>query len=113
VLQEDKDDVGGTIIRREPDAAFKHPQAHWPGVVIEVAYSQKERDIPHLADDYILETNGSIRAVVGLNIDYKTKKGTVSMWRPKYTENEQGEIELAAAEIFKDQVHLQIGSYTM
>ncbi len=75
-------------------------------MVIEVAYSQKERDIPHLADNYILKTNGSIRAVVGLNIDYKMKRGTVSMWRPKYTKNEQGEIEVEAAEIIKDQVYL-------
>lgn len=79
---------GGTTIRRQPDATFKHCDAHWPGVVIEVSYSQKTKAIPHLADDYILETNGSVRVVVGLDIDYKTKKGTISMWRPDYVTND-------------------------
>lgn len=50
----------------ELDATFQHDDALWPGVVIEVAYSQSSKDIPNLADDYILETNGSVRVVVGL-----------------------------------------------
>ena len=72
--------------------------AHWPGVIIEVSYSQKARDLPHLADDYILQTHGSIHVVVGLDLDYKTKKGTVLMWRPRYVTNEQGKLKLKAAQ---------------
>jgi hypothetical protein len=95
---------GQAIIRRQPDAMFKHCDAHWPGVIIEVSYSQKTKAIPHLADDYILETNGSVRLVVGLDVDYKTKKGTISMWRPGYVENEHGQVELEATQTLYNQV---------
>lgn len=95
---------GNANITRQPDAMFTHGDAHWPGVIIEVSYSQKTKDLPHLADDYILETNGSIRVVVGLYIDYKTKKGTISMWRPCYVKNEQGQLELEATQTLCNQV---------
>ena len=95
---------GGAIISRSPDATFRHQDAHWPGVIIEVSYSQKTRAIPHLADEYILETDGSVRVVVGLDIDYKTKKGTASMWRPHYIRNEQGQLELEAAQTLNNLV---------
>ena len=102
-LQSENND-SQAIIRRQPDAMFKHCGAHWPGVIIEVSYSQKTKAIPHLADDYILETDGSVRVVVGLDIDYKTKKGTISMWRPGYVKNEQGQLELEATQTLYNQV---------
>jgi len=95
---------GETTIRRQPDASFKHSDAHWPGVILEVSYTQKTKAMSYLADDYILETNGSIRVVVGLDIDYKTKRGAVSIWRPAYVTNQQGELELEAAQVLYDQV---------
>ena len=107
VLKNENND-GQAIIKRQPDATFKHCDAHWPGVVIEVSYSQKSKAIPRLADDYILGTDGSIRVVVGLDIDYKTKKGTISMWRPRYLENEQGQLELEAAQTVYNEVCTQI-----
>jgi len=96
-----------SIIRRAPDATFTHKDACWPGVAIEVSYSQKTRSIQYLADDYILETNGSIRVVVGLDIVYNAKQGTISLWRPQYVRNEQGQLELMATQPIKDQVHCQ------
>lgn len=92
-------------IRRQPDAMFKHSAARWPGVIIEVSYSQKTKALPHLADDYILETDGSVCVVVGLDIDYKTKKGTILMWRPKYETDEHGQPSLEAAQTLNGQVH--------
>ncbi|KAL9103920.1 MAG: hypothetical protein Q9163_001068 [Psora crenata] len=99
-----EDNNGGTTIRHDPDLTFEHCDALWPGVVIELSYSQKRKDLPHLADDYIVESDGSIRVVVGLDIDYETKKGTVSMWRPRYVTNEQGQLELEAAQTLNNQV---------
>ena len=83
---------GQAIIRRQPDAIFKH--CDLPGIIEEVLYSQRTKAMPHLVDDYILEANGSVRLVVGLDIDYETKKGTILMWRPGYVENERGQVEL-------------------
>lgn len=102
---------GEAIINRCPDAIFEHRDAHWPGVIIEVSYSQKRKDLPHLADDYILETNGSVCVVVGLDIDYKTKKGTISMWRPRYVTNEQGQLELRATQTLDNEVRRSLVKY--
>jgi hypothetical protein len=74
-----KDNNSGTTIRRQPNATFKYSNVYWPGVVIEVLYSQNIKAILYLADNYILETNGSICIIIGLDIDYKTKKGIVSI----------------------------------
>ncbi|KAJ5378466.1 hypothetical protein N7509_011585, partial [Penicillium cosmopolitanum] len=71
--------------QREPDASSKHRRARYPGVIIEVCYSQKGRCVSHLADEYILNTDGSVNAVVALDIDYKgPKKATSTVWRPEY-----------------------------
>lgn len=43
----------------EPDAVFKHRDAHWPGIVIEVSFSLKERMLKDLAEDYILGSDGN------------------------------------------------------
>jgi len=104
VLQSAEDGDSQTTITREPDAEFKHEDACWPGVIIEVSYSQKTKALPRVADNYILETNGNIRVVVGLDLDYKTKKATVSMWRPKYVTTQQGEVDLMAAQTVDRQV---------
>jgi hypothetical protein len=84
--------------RHDPDGSFGHKQAQYPGVVLEVSYSQKQRDLARLADDYILGSDGNIRAVVGLDIEYQdrsktkskgkdnaSKVATLSVWRPKVT----------------------------
>jgi hypothetical protein len=97
------DDYG----RHDPDGAFGHRGALFPGVVLEVSYSQKRRDLSRLADDYILGSDGSIKAVVGLDIEYQgkgkgkgnekgSKLATLSVWRPKITRGEDGEGELSA-----------------
>lgn len=72
--------------------------------MIEVSYSQKVKDLPRLADDYILKTYESVHVFVGLNIDYRTKKGTISMWRPHKIKNEQGELKLKAAQTLNAQI---------
>lgn len=80
----------------DPDASFYHSEALYPGVIIEVSYSQKRKDLPRLADEYILGSNGSIRVVVGLDVEYSGKKATLSVWRPQLLVNSAGEQELQA-----------------
>lgn len=91
--------------RREPDASFKHRLARFPGVIIEVCYSQKNRRVSHLADEYILNTDGSVNAVVALDVDYEgSMKATITVWRPEYT-TVDGVEELQATATVEALVH--------
>ncbi|KAJ5644232.1 uncharacterized protein N7484_006739 [Penicillium longicatenatum] len=84
LLPEDTKDGKQTYIRREPDASFGHLQAYYPGVVLEVCYSQKSRRVAYVADEYILNTDGSINVVVAFNIDYEgSRRATITVWRPE------------------------------
>jgi hypothetical protein len=70
----------------EPDASFKHKDAEYPGVIIEVAYSQKKKRLAQLADNYLMDSDTSIRAVVCLDIEYgkdESRRATLSIWRPQ------------------------------
>jgi hypothetical protein len=68
----------------EPDASFYHDDALYPGVIIEVAYSQKRKMLGQLADGYLLDSDASVQVVVGLDIEYGKKgsrKATLSVFR--------------------------------
>lgn len=63
---------------------FGHLKAQYPGVGVEICYSQRRCDIARLDDDYILSTDGSIKAVLCVDIDSKqSKRATVSVWWPE------------------------------
>jgi hypothetical protein len=103
---------GVETFQHEPDAIFEHRDAQYPGVVIEVSFTQKKKDLARLADSYILGSEGNIRVVVGLDIEYKTaskdpsKRATISLWRPKYNVTERAEMELVAEQTVTDLVCL-------
>ncbi|KAH3169823.1 hypothetical protein KXW84_003764 [Aspergillus fumigatus] len=83
-LPDQTDDGTTKYIRREPDASFGHRLARFPGVIIEVCYAQKARQINSLADDYILCSDGSVNVVICLDIEYRaSRKATLSIWRPQ------------------------------
>jgi len=46
-----------------------------------------------LADDYICGSDGNIAVVLGLDIEYhsRSKRATVSVWRPRMSTNKEGE----------------------
>jgi hypothetical protein len=75
---------------RSPDASFKHEQAKYPGVIIEVCYSQKVRAAADLADDYILDTNGNVKTVIALNIEYRATRRYNCGWRGGTSRDRQG-----------------------
>ncbi|TWU77387.1 hypothetical protein ED733_006087 [Metarhizium rileyi] len=63
------------------------------GVVIEVSYSQDGKNLRKLAQDYILYSNGDIKTVVGIDLNYAGKESTISLWRPEYTRIENDDVE--------------------
>jgi hypothetical protein len=90
--------------KHDPDASFTHIDAKYPGVVIEVSYSQKKQDLPRLADDYILGSDARIRVVVGIDLDYRGKRATISIWRPRIETDATGEEELVTHQTLSDEV---------
>jgi hypothetical protein len=92
--------------KNSPDASFKHVQAKYPGVVIEVSYSQKRLDLPLLAHDYITRSRGNIKVVVGIDVEYRGKMSTLSVWRPRKRVNLAGEKQLVAHRTLSKQVCL-------
>jgi hypothetical protein len=73
-----------------PDGSFWHLQTQWPGVVIEIAYSQSSKKLHRLAWNYISGSDGGIQVVVGLELSYNTKAASLSVWRPIITTGEDG-----------------------
>lgn len=62
-----------------------HQDAQYTGLAVEVVYPQKAKDIPRLADDYILGSDGNIMMVVGLDLEYKRLYSAKAyIWRPQY-----------------------------
>lgn len=96
---------------RDPDTQFLYDTARYPGVVVEVAYSQSQKDggkdLAKLADQYIIESSGNIKMVIGIAVDYRvTKKGTISIWCPRYGIDQEGEY-LATEQTVVSQVRNQ------
>jgi hypothetical protein len=89
----------------EPDASFIHDDAQYPGVIIEVAYSQKKKRLGRLAENYLLDSDASVRVVVGLDIEYgkESRKAALSIWRPELFHTADG-LELRAIEEAADEV---------
>jgi hypothetical protein len=96
----------GKESKHEPDASFWHDKAHYPGVVLEVAYSQKKKRLCRLAEDYLLDSDANVRAVVGLDIEYGKKgsrKATLSVWRTRVFHTPAGD-ELRVFQEIADEV---------
>lgn len=79
---------------RDPDTSFGHEDAAFLGLVIEVAYTQKSRELPKAAEDYILDTNGNVQMVVG----FDTKNAKMYIWRPNLQVTSEGGYELSSTE---------------
>ena len=60
--------------------------------MIEVANTQQKKHLPRLADDYIVQSSGNIKMVIGIKVEQdKSKKATVSVWCPKFIKDQDGE----------------------
>ena len=95
-----------TKSKHVPDASFWHEDAEYPGVIIEVAYSQKRKKLGRLAEDYLLDSDASVQVVIGLDIEYGNKgsrKATLSVWRTHVAHTANGD-ELRVVQEIVDEV---------
>lgn len=95
-----------TKSKHKPDASFWHADAEYPGVIIEISYSQKSKGMSRLAEGYLLDLDASVRVVVGLDIEYGKKgsrKVTLSVWRTHVVHTDNGD-ELRVVQEIADEV---------
>ncbi|KAF9732014.1 hypothetical protein PMIN01_09943 [Paraphaeosphaeria minitans] len=94
--------------RYHPDISFGHKDARFPGLIVEVAFSQDYKQLRRLAENYLLDSDANVRVVVGINIAYDkvSRKATISIWRPKLSKTPNGydlEVEEEVMdEVFRD-----------
>jgi hypothetical protein len=94
-------------IERTPDSSFGHFSEKYPSVVIEISSSEKRKDLPLLASEYILGSRAAVSVVVGLDIEGKgNKKATISVWKPKVVNN-HGILDIEVKQVVKNEVRLQ------
>ena len=75
----------GLKIFRQPDQQFCDKETWYPGIVIEVAYSQSFKKLRRKASDLILNSDGKIQLMIGLDIkSQKSKSFNISAWRPEF-----------------------------
>ena len=82
-----------------PDASFRHDASVLPGVILEVSYSQKRKDLQRLADEYILGSNRNIKVMVGLDLEYNGYEATLSVWKPAMKAEPDGFLYLEAEQV--------------
>jgi hypothetical protein len=84
-LADQGDQIGD---RYDPDSVFGHADAKYLVAIIEVAFSQKAKELKYLVDNYILWSNGNVRVVIGMRRERGRKsrssqgKRRFSIWRP-------------------------------
>ena len=68
---------------REPDQQFFMKGSYYPGVVIEIAYSESFEKLRHKAYDFIVRSGGEVQLVIGLVIG-SNESLKISAWRPEF-----------------------------
>ncbi|KAI9770759.1 MAG: hypothetical protein M1840_003009 [Geoglossum simile] len=98
-----------TESKHVPDASFRHADAKYPGIIIEVSYSQKRKDLGRLAEEYLLDSDASVRVVIGFDIEYGGKgsrKAALLVWRTRVFHTDDGDelrvVQEIADEVFRD-----------
>ncbi|KAL9117937.1 MAG: hypothetical protein Q9187_005521 [Circinaria calcarea] len=71
--------------KRSPDGSLVHAKSQYPSIIIETSYSQGQKDVARLADDYICRSNRNIAVVLGFDIESSSgsQRATLSVWRPR------------------------------
>lgn len=90
-----------------PDATFWHERSHWPGVVIEIAASQRMKNLDRRASDFICRSKGGIQVVVCLKLNDRNQGANLTVWRRRITTADDGITDLhCIKEVYKASLYL-------
>ncbi|KAF1952018.1 hypothetical protein CC80DRAFT_573058 [Byssothecium circinans] len=91
-----------------------HDDAVYPGIVIEVAYSQRKDALDQLAKVYLLDSDTNIQVVVGIITPYRKDppNATLSIWRPDISQTPNGPVihVVKVEEAFRDDNRNPVGN---
>ena len=70
--------------------------------MIETSYSQRQKDLARLADEYVSGSDGNIATILGLDTEYGvgSKMASLSIWRPRLVPDPEKE-EAVLLETFR------------
>ena len=99
--------------QQAPDESFQHEDCTYPGLLIEVAWSQRPLELLQRAESYIKRSKGGIHTVIGVDLNdiwverqkRRTQNQTAkfSIWRAEI-DNSTGEAEISSSRSVSDQV---------
>lgn len=81
----------------QPDIQLVHDGAHFPGLIIEIAYSQNGKDLARHAKSYLLGSQGNVHQVIAIEIESPNNdspksllEGRVTVWKSyrKWVDND-------------------------
>ena len=88
--------------QHDPDKQFVYEDERYLGLIIEIGYSQRKKNLLQLADDYITMSEGRIQMVIGVELDYRgTKSAMLKVWCPHYGSDE-GEDYVESKEVLSE-----------
>lgn len=70
--------INGRYSKRSSDASLAHANSEYPSIIIETPYSQGQKDLARLADDYVCGSDGNISVILGFDIEYDTRSKRAS-----------------------------------
>ncbi len=89
----------------DPDESYGLAGPDYPGLVIEISYSQKRKALRKRAWRFIQDSDCQIATVIGIDMDYRdTEEATFSVWRQHRPENAQGRFDFGVLEVVLDKV---------
>ncbi|KAI1473576.1 hypothetical protein F4774DRAFT_404072 [Daldinia eschscholtzii] len=95
-----------------PDESIRFEGCKYPGLLIEISWSQKVKELPKRAREFITRTAGAVRTVISIDVndtyEKRRKKLTgeakLSVWRASWTSDNKLTVEMSVDnEVFQDE----------
>lgn len=81
---------------------------------MEVAFSQKRKDLRRLAHNHLLGSQSNVQVFIGLDIEYgknRTREATLSVWRMRH-EHIAGKSKWEVVQVVADEVRFTRNQHT-
>ncbi|KAI1464804.1 uncharacterized protein F4812DRAFT_462130 [Daldinia caldariorum] len=97
---------------KSPDESIQFDGCEYPGLLIEISWSQKVKELPKRAKEFITKTKGGVRTVICIDVNdtYEKRRkkmageAKLSVWRANWTSDNKLRVEMSVNnEVFQDE----------